>query len=112
MFLIRGLIVVVLTISVACFSILNLQMIDVFWNPIDADLVLPLPLYVVVLAALTIGFVVGSLLVWINLGNVRQDRRRQKRDIQLLEKEVARLKDLSLNARTEDSTVLAVLPSK
>jgi len=113
MFLIRGLIVVSVTVLVSFFSILNRQTVDVLLNPIDLDVTYSLPVYAVFLAALAIGFLFGSLLVWMNMGGLRQDRRRQKRDIKLLEKEVGRLKGQTFdNNPTESSTVLAVLPSK
>lgn len=93
MFLIRGLIGLIFTIIVAVFAALNRTAVPVTWNPIEIDGAIELPLYFIILGCLAFGFIIGGLSVWLNSANVRRDRRKQKREIKILEKELDRLKE-------------------
>ncbi len=91
--LIRALIGIVVTILIAGFAALNRERVPVTWNPLEFDVTLELPLYAIILACTVFGFVIGGFSVWVNLSGVRKERRRQKKEIKILEKEVAKLRD-------------------
>lgn len=97
MFILRACLVLALTVVVAVLGALNRQSVDVLWNPVDLALVLPVPLYAVILGGAAVGFLAGGLLVWMNMGPLRKERRHQKREIKLLEKEIDRLKKRAVN---------------
>lgn len=83
----------VFTVLVATFAVLNRYSVDVVFTPVSD--VVTLPFYIVFLGALFVGFMFGGVLVWLNGGRVRSEKRKQKREIKLLEKEIERLKTQS-----------------
>lgn len=76
----------VIVIVVAVFAVMNRHSVSFVWSPVHASL--ELPLYVIALGALVLGFVLGGMVVWFNGGKVRREKHRQKRQIQALEKEL------------------------
>ncbi len=79
------------TILIIGFAIMNRQVVPVFYSPLNESL--PLPLYLVTLGMLGLGFVLGGALVWFNMESLRQTRRFQKKTIKSLEKELQALKN-------------------
>jgi lipopolysaccharide assembly protein A len=69
------------------FAVENLERVQVGLWPFSA--VLEMPLYLVVLAALGIGFLVGEFVAWLNGGGWRREARRRQRRIEALERELA-----------------------
>ncbi len=64
------------------------------WVTLDLwpfDLSLRLPLFVVLLASLFVGLSIGGLAAWLSAGRTRRRGRRQRRRIEELERDVARL---------------------
>ena len=113
MAVIRFLFGLVITVCIAVFSVLNREVISVTWSPFPDDIAVMLPVYVVVLAAMAFGFVLGGLLVWINAGGARKDKRKQKRDMKILEKEVGRLKEDKFQSSGMPATdIFPALPVK
>lgn len=84
---IRGIIGLVAAILFTIFAVANRQSVDIVWNP-GASSPSHLPLYLVALGALAIGFILGALFVWISTLPVRWEKSRQKRHIKKLEKEI------------------------
>lgn len=85
---IKSIFAFLLTILIAGFCIINAQSIEVSWSPIhDA---LSLPLYALILGALTFGFIIGAVSVWLNSSTLRKTKRQQKKQIKNLEKELAK----------------------
>lgn len=80
----------VFTAFVTAFAVMNRFEIDLVWSPVHDSVAFPF--YAVFLVALLVGFLFGGVLVWINAGSVRKDRRLQRREIKLLEKEIEKLK--------------------
>jgi uncharacterized integral membrane protein len=71
----------------ASFVVSNRQPVDIgFWPLPD---LYALPLFAVVGAALTAGFLAGWSISWLRHGKVRGERRRQARRIDVLEAELA-----------------------
>ena len=90
MAIIRFIIGLIFTVLVAGFAVMNRFPVDIAWSPVSDSI--SLPFYVVLLGALLVGCLFGGALVWINGGRVRKAKRKQKREIKLLEKEIERLK--------------------
>ena len=89
--LIKWFIGFLVVICVAAFAVLNRHSIDVFYSPVDEAV--SLPAYIVILSALAFGFVLGAVTVWLNDGVVRRERRKARRELKVLEKEVVSLKE-------------------
>ncbi len=92
MFILRWIIGFVVTVAAAGFAVLNRHNTEIYWNPVGAD-VLDVPVWLVALGFMAIGFLLGGFVVWMNSGKVRSERRQQKKEIKKLEKEVGTLKD-------------------
>ena len=112
MAVIRFLFGFVLTVGIALFAVLNRDIIPVTWNPISDDSVLMLPVYVVILASMASGFIFGGCIVWLNMGGLRKVKRKQKRDIKRLEKEVGRLKEDKFQSGMPATDIFPALPVK
>ena len=68
------------------FSVSNLDKVPVGLWPFSNVLVMPL--YLVVLGALGLGFIAGEFVAWINGGRWRREARRRQRRIEALEREL------------------------
>lgn len=88
---IRFIIGIVITVAVAGFAVMNPFDVEIVFSPVHQAVTLPF--YIIFCGSLFVGFLIGGFLVWLNGASVRRERRKQARDIKLLEKEVARLKD-------------------
>ncbi len=87
----RFIIGLVLTICIAMLAVLNRDMASFTWSPIHDSVTLPV--YAIILASMAVGFIFGGVVVWLNHGKTRKERRKQKKNIKTLEKEVIRLKE-------------------
>lgn len=68
------------------FAVSNLARVGVsFWPFVDVEM----PLYLLVLGALALGFIAGELVAWMNGGRWRREARRRQRRIESLERELA-----------------------
>lgn len=81
-----GFIIALLTVA---FAVQNLDPVPLNWSPFH--LPLELPLYLVGLVLMGAGFLVGAFTVWINTDPLRLDKRRQRKKIKNLEKELETL---------------------
>ncbi len=71
------------------FTIANRELITLdFW---PFDLSLRIPLFVVLLASLFAGLLIGGLAVWLSAGRTRRRGRQARRRVEQLERELARL---------------------
>jgi uncharacterized integral membrane protein len=88
----------------ASFAASNRQSVEVgFWPLPDAY---GLPLCVVVLAALALGFLMGSSVTWLRHGKVRAERRRHARRAEALEAELARARAETEAPRAESRALV------
>ena len=92
MFILRWIIGFVVTVAAAGFAVINRHNTEIYWNPVGED-VLDVPVWLVALGFMALGFLLGGFVVWMNSGKVRSERRKQKKEIKKLEKEVGTLKD-------------------
>lgn len=108
----RGALALIITVVIAVVAVLNRDFVAVRLNPIDLEQSFDFPLYFVVLGAAFFGFIVGAMMVWINMSSIRRQRRKQKKEIKNLEKEVSKLQDNKFKPREETVTPLPALPSQ
>ncbi len=112
MIVVRFIVGIVTTICVATFAVMNRGDVSITWNPLSDDFSLILPVYIVILVSLALGFILGGCLVWLNSGRLRKERRQQKREIKLLENEVNRLKEDKLQSGMPATDIFPALPVK
>lgn len=101
---IRGIIGLIFAVLFAIFAVANRQNVDIVWHP-----VLPavsLPLYIVALGLLAIGFILGGFMAWLKSVPVRVQKTVQSRKIKKLEKQLGAAKE----KETKESLVAAKLP--
>jgi putative membrane protein len=84
--LVHGLVTAPLALVLVVFAVSNRATVSVtFWpTPFEIDL----PLYLVVLVALLLGFLLGQLTAWINGGKKRREAREKGRRVRELESEL------------------------
>ncbi|MGH1397987.1 MAG: lipopolysaccharide assembly protein LapA domain-containing protein [Alphaproteobacteria bacterium] len=80
----------ILAIAITAFAVQNRAPINIQFSPLHDPF--PLPLYAIALGGLLLGFILGGTLVWLNDGKIRHEKRRQKKQIKTLEKDLATLK--------------------
>ena len=90
---IRWIIGFIITVAIATFAAMNLQHVDVVFNTLDEEQTISLPLYVIMMGSLVLGFVFGGLTVWFNEGKNRREKRKAKKEVKSLEKTVHELKE-------------------
>jgi len=75
-----------LALVLAAFAVRSTEDVTLGFWPFDRQLVLPL--FLVVLATLLLGFIAGTVIAWINGGRWRREARRRQRRIEMLEREL------------------------
>ena len=92
----RWLVTATVALIVLGFTLSNLESTSVQLTPFHAPFTLPL--YFVILGSLSVGFIWGGLLVWINGAHTRKDLRQAKKQIKALETEIEDEKALNEKA--------------
>lgn len=109
MSLINSLLTFLLIIAIAGFCILNAQKIDIIWSPVHDSV--SIPLYAIILGALTLGFLIGACALWVNSGSLRKTKRQQKKQIKVLEKELSKT-SANTNAQKPPADFFPALPNR
>lgn len=86
---IRWLIGLAIAIALSVFAVFNRTSVSVTWNPFSAPV--ELPLYLAALTFIAAGFVLGVLVVWMNTDPLHLEKRRQRKHIKDLEKQLETL---------------------
>ena len=94
-----------ITVVVVVFSIANSHEIAIDLWPFEASLALPL--FVLVLVSLLVGFLVGACVMWITAGKTRSRARAAAHKASDLEREVASLKRQQAGAPAKTSVPAA-----
>ena len=104
---VRGIIGLVFAIIFAVFAVANRQSVYVVWSPVYPAL--HLPVYLIALSMLALGFLLGSLMSWLNSIPVRWEKVRQSRKIKKLEKELGVAKETkeAKETKTEETETAA-----
>ena len=84
--ILRWFITFIVSLLVLAFSVSNLDLIGVRWSPFHPSY--DLPLYAVILAALSLGFFWGGLMVWFSGSKARSNLRQANKDVKRLEKDL------------------------
>lgn len=87
MAIIRWIFGFIITAAAAVFAVVNRHDIQVFWNPLGEGSV-TVPAYLAVLGFMALGFFLGAAAVWMNMGRLRAERRKQKKEIKTLNRQV------------------------
>lgn len=103
----RALFGFLITVAVLIFASSNLHTIEVFYSPFTPAI--ELPLYLIGLGLMGFGFVAGGIVVWINEGKARKDRRRQRKEIKTLQKELGAVNENS-ESKAPPSDFFPALP--
>ncbi len=110
MALLRFALGLVITVAIAVAAVLNRGDVAFTWNP--AGDVVTLPLYAVALCAMAVGFIFGGAIVWLNMGKLRREKRRQAKEIKLLEREMKKLKEDHFSAAPPATDLFPALPTQ
>ena len=65
--------------------------LDPFANPLSEGMQITAPLFLIIFAAIIIGVLLGGGATYLEQGKYRRTARRVKREVQVLQKEIARL---------------------
>ncbi len=87
MAIIRWIFGFLITVAAAVFAVVNRHDIQIFWNPLGEGAV-TVPAYLAVLGFMALGFFLGAAAVWMNMGRLRAERRKQKKEIKTLNRQV------------------------
>lgn len=98
---VRGIVGLVLAILFVAFAVANRQHVEIVWSPLHPNL--DLPLYIVTLGALAIGFAFGAFVIWLESLPQRISKTRQ---IKKLKKELKGSTPPPANSVLEDWTAL------
>lgn len=82
----RWIIGFLIALCLAAFAVFNRTSVPLNWSPVHPPL--DVPLYLIGLTLMAIGFVLGGGIVWMNMSGLRREKRRQKKQIKILEKEL------------------------
>lgn len=110
MSLIRTIFGFTLAILLTVFAIFNRQSVEVVLSPIHKSY--EVPLYLIALCMLGIGFLIGALTVWLNDGSLRRLKRRQRKTIKTLERELENLKKAEVSETQPPSDFFPALPPR
>lgn len=91
MAIIRWIIALPLIVGAVLFALAHPTSVAITWNPFEPAI--NLPLYFVALTFLGFGVVLGAFMAWLGMGKVRKDRRKQKKTIKQLEKDIIEAND-------------------
>ena len=116
MTILRIIIGILVTLAVAGFTAFNLQSVDIVYSPFNEAI--SVPLYAVAIGFSLFGFVMGALITWVNSSGVRKERRKLRKQVRTLEKELDCLQGDKFSPPSEASqngnakTDLPVITSK
>jgi uncharacterized integral membrane protein len=83
---IRGIFGAILALLLAGFAVYNRTPVTLTYSPIHDPITLPL--YLISLGLMAIGFILGGAFVWFTMGTLRKTKREQKKLIKSLEKDL------------------------
>jgi len=92
------------------FSIFNRQAVSLTYSPIHESL--EIPLYLIALAFMAIGFIYGGITAWLNGSKLRKTKRQQRKTIKSLEKELNTIQKKENSSKTPPSDFFPALPLK
>jgi uncharacterized integral membrane protein len=91
-----------LTLAAIVFAIANINLVEVVWSPLHQPLVMPLAL--ACLLAFAGGFLAGSLFLWARGLSARMESRRQRKQINKLQHDLAESEERANQSITTGNT--------
>lgn len=82
----KWILVLPLIIGAIFFAIGNSDLVGVVFNPFG--LAINVPLYIICFLFFTGGFLLGTIITWFSSSDIRKERRKQKKEIKKLQKEL------------------------
>ncbi len=110
MLFIRGLLGFALAIVLTVFAVFNRHDVLFSFGPFASSF--ELPFYVVGLGFMGAGFVFGGLFVWLGAAPLRRTRRKQRKVIKALEKDLEKLSGAAVNANVPPEDFFPALPAE
>ncbi len=111
MAVLRVLVGFIVTGIIVVFAVLNRADVSVFLSPVHDSVTMPI--YVVSFVFMASGFVFGMIITWLNMSGVRKEKRRQRKEIKILQKEIEGLKKSGCDSNPPiDVDILQALPVK
>ena len=107
-FIVKWLLLAPFAVLVVVFSISNLHGVTLSFWPFSQTLALPV--FLLVLASLLLGFLVGAAVMWLSDGRVRRRARQEHRRVNELERDVTVLQRERDSAREEELAARSRLP--
>lgn len=74
-------------VAIVLFAVSNRHFVDIGLWPLSGGVAMPV--YLVTLLALLIGFIAGALAMWLSAGRVRRRARRAERTVKTLDRDLA-----------------------
>ncbi|MEM6811256.1 MAG: LapA family protein [Pseudomonadota bacterium] len=103
MSLLRWIIAIPVIIGVLIFALAHPEDVSVAFSPLHDRI--DLPLYFVVLLFLSVGFLLGAFIAWINFLPAFAEKRKQKKEIKELEKQLNESKEKLITALSENRQI-------
>ena len=110
MSLIRNIFGILIAAIVIAFAVSNRQDTTLIYSPVHEPL--EVPLYLITLLFLAIGFMFGGFVVWLNSAPTRRVKRQQRKHIVELEKELQSAKSKPANNDAPAQELFPAFPSK
>ena len=83
---VRYLVALPLVVALVLFTIAHREAVEIVWSPFHAPIAMPL--YLVVLVFLAIGFILGAFILWLGMLPVFSERRKYRKKVEALEKDL------------------------
>lgn len=100
----------ILAIALVVFAVANRQQAELVYSPIHDPL--QVPLYLITLIFMALGFSLGGFTVWMNAGKNRRLGRQQRKTIKELEKELKKIEEADPKFHEPPSDFFPALPQK
>lgn len=84
--ILKWILAVPLIIGAVLFALAHPQAVSITWSPFQDPV--ELPLYFVSLCFLGAGFLIGALMAWVGMGQIRAERRALKKEVKQLKRDV------------------------
>jgi uncharacterized integral membrane protein len=93
----KAVVLVPLALLAVAFAVGNRANVPVSFDPFSdtTDNAIPVPLFVVVFAALILGVLAGGIATWLGQGRYRKAARMHRRDVERLRSDLDRIRDPS-----------------
>lgn len=99
-----------LAIALVGFAVSNRQITELVYSPVHDPL--EVPLYLITLLFMALGFLLGGFTVWLNGGRIRRRGRQQRKTIKELEKELEKIETTDPKITQPASEFFPALPNK